>query len=49
MNDLVSRKDVIDYLMVNMAWFDEGGRMVDDWSEKRPIITELINGVPDYE
>lgn len=46
MSDYVSRQAVIDYLMINMNWFDEDDRMVDDWSEKLPIITDLINGVP---
>lgn len=46
MNDYVSRQAVIDYLMKNMNWYDEDDRMVDDWSEKEPIITELIKGVP---
>lgn len=46
MSDYVSRQAVIDYLMVNMNWYDEDDRIVDDWSEKKPIITDLINGVP---
>ena len=46
MSDLVSRQAVIDYLMINMVWQDEDGYDVDDWSEKLPIITDLINGVP---
>lgn len=46
MNDYVSKQAVIDYLMKNMNWYDEDDRMVDDWSVKEPIITELIKGVP---
>lgn len=46
MTDYVSRQAVIDYLMINMNWYDEDDRIVDDWSEKKPIITDLINGVP---
>ncbi|MBR3545566.1 MAG: hypothetical protein IKN76_05805, partial [Oscillospiraceae bacterium] len=46
MNDYVSRQAVIDYLMINMGWHDEDDREIDDWDEKKPIITDLINGVP---
>ena len=46
MSDYVSKQAVIDYLMKNMGWYDEDGRLVDDWSEKEPFITELIKGVP---
>ncbi len=46
MSDLVSRQAVIDYLMINMGWHDADGYDVDDWSEKLPIVTDLINGVP---
>ena len=45
MSDIVRRQDVIDYLVTNMAWYDEEEREVDG-DEKRSIITDLINGVP---
>lgn len=46
MSDLVTRQAVIDYLMINMGWHDADGYEIDDWSEKLPIITDLINGIP---
>lgn len=30
---------LLEYLMINMGWHDEDGREVDDWDEKREIIT----------
>ncbi len=44
-NDLISREEAIEYLMTNMAWYDEDGYESDD-DYKRECITELINGVP---
>lgn len=48
MSDLISRKDVIEYLMINMNWIEEGER-VEDSDKKRGIITDLISGVPSVE
>ena len=45
MDDLISRKETIDYLMTNMGWHDENGREVDDADDKRAIISDLINGI----
>ena len=49
MDDLISRKAVVEYLMTNMGWHDEDGREVDDACEKRPIIEGLIGGIPTIE
>lgn len=45
-DDLISRKAVVEYLMTNMVWHDEDGYEVDDADEKRTIIEDLINGIP---
>lgn len=49
MSDLISRKSVIEYLMINMNWMDEEGEQVEDSNKKRGIITDLISGVPSVE
>lgn len=46
MSDLISRKDAIEYLMINMNWMDEDGYQIHDAEQKRGIITDLIFGVP---
>lgn len=46
---LINREDTINYLMTNMNWHDEDGYTVEDAEEKRAIITDLINGVPDAD
>jgi len=46
---LINREDTINYLMTNMNWHDEDGYPVEDADEKRAIITDLINGVPDAD
>ena len=46
---VINREDTINYLMTNMNWHDEDGYIVDDADEKRAIITDLINGVPDAD
>ena len=48
MDDLISRQAAIDYLMTNMAWYNEDGYEEDD-TEKLAAITDLINGVPSAE
>lgn len=45
MTDLISRQAAIDYLMINMNWYNEDGYETDE-DEKRGAITDLINGVP---
>lgn len=45
MIDLISRQAAIDYLMVNMNWYEEDGYESDE-DYKRGCITDLINGVP---
>lgn len=45
----INREDAINYLMTNMNWHDEDGYTVDDADEKRAIITDLINGIPDAD
>ena len=44
--DLIDRAAAVDYLMLNMGWYDEDGREVDDSVEKRPIIEDLVSGIP---
>lgn len=46
MDDLISRKAAVEYLMTNMGWHDEDGYEIDDADEKRTCIEDLINGVP---
>lgn len=46
---VINREDTINYLMANMNWYDEDGYIVDDADEKRAIITDLINGIPDAD
>ena len=46
MSDLISRDAAIEYLITNMNWLDEDGYEVDDADKKRPIITDLVNGIP---
>ena len=48
-SDLISRMAAIDYLMTNMGWHDEDGYEVDDADEKKAIITDLVNGIPDVD
>lgn len=47
--DLIDRAAAVNYLMLNMGWHDEDGREVDDACEKRPIIEDLIGGIPTIE
>jgi hypothetical protein len=49
MGDLISRKTAIEYLMTNMGWRNEDGYEVDDADEKKAIITDLVNGIPDVD
>jgi hypothetical protein len=46
MDDLISRKAAIEYLMTNMGWHDDDGYEVEDADEKRKVITDLVNGIP---
>ena len=46
--DLISRQAAIDYLMTNMAWYNEDGYEESE-DEKLNAITDLINGVPSAE
>ncbi len=46
---VINREDTINYLMTNTNWHDEDGYTVENTDEKRAIITDLINGVPDAE
>lgn len=43
---LIDADAAVEYLMTNMNWMDEDGRTIDDADEKRPIIKDLIDGVP---
>ena len=44
--DYVSRDAAIEYLMLNMRWYDEDGWPDDDADEKREAITDLLSGIP---
>ena len=46
MDDMIFRKAVIEYLMTNLAWYDDDGCSDDNGSEKRAIITDLVNEIP---
>ena len=46
--DCISRQAAIDYLMTNMAWYNEDGYEESE-DEKLSAITDLINGVPSAE
>ena len=49
MSDLISRKAVIEYLMINMNWMDEDGYQIHDAEQKRDSLTDLISGIPPAE
>lgn len=46
MDDLISRKAAVEYLMTNMGWYDVDGYEVDDADKIRTCIEDLINGIP---
>lgn len=46
MAEYIEKRAAIEYLMINMGWYDEDGRSVHDAEEKRGIITDLIDGIP---
>ena len=43
--DAIGRSETIEYLNINMGWYNEDGEMADS-DEKLKAITDLINGVP---
>ena len=48
MDELISRRAAIKYLMDNMTWYSEDGYETDE-DEKKSAITSLINGVPSIQ
>lgn len=46
MGDLISRKNAIEYFMINTNWNDEDGYPIGDWEEKRKLLEEYFSGVP---
>lgn len=46
MNDFISRRAAIEYFMTNTNWLDEDGDSIDDSDEKRKLLTDYFNGVP---
>lgn len=49
MADFIDRQAVIDYLTLNSNWHDEDGYRIENWDERKAVITDLINGVPSAE
>ena len=44
--EYVEKEAAIDYLTLNMNWYDEDGDQVDDWGERKAIISDLLAGIP---
>lgn len=49
MSDLISRRDAIEYFMINTNWYDEEGDRIEDDEEKRKLLSDYFNGVPSAE
>ena len=49
MNDLIRRKDAIDYFVTNIGVVDADGYAVDDYDERVKAWTERFSGVPSAE
>ena len=49
MNDLIRRKDAIDYFVTNIGVVDADGYAVDDYDERVKIWTERFSGIPSVE
>lgn len=49
MNDLIRRKDAIDYFVTNIGVVDADGYAVDDYDERVKAWTERFSGIPSIE
>ena len=49
MNDLIRRKDAIDYFFTNIGVVDADGYAVDDYDERVKTWTESFSGIPSAE
>lgn len=49
MNDLIRRKDAIDYFVTNIGVVDADGYAVDDYDERVKTWTESFSGIPSAE
>ena len=49
MNDLIRRKDAIDYFVTNIGVVDADGYAVDDYDERVKVWTERFSGIPSAE
>lgn len=49
MNDLIRRKDAIDYFVTNIGVVDADGYAVDDYDERVKAWTERFSGIPSVE
>lgn len=49
MNDLIRRKDAIDYFVTNIGVVDADGYAVDDYDERVKAWTERFSGIPSAE
>lgn len=47
--EYIEKEAAIDYLTLNMNWYDEDGGQVDDWDERKAIISDLLDGIPPAE
>lgn len=44
--EYIEKEAAINYLTLNMCWYDEEGGQVDDWDERKAIISDLLDGIP---
>lgn len=44
--EYIEKEAAINYLTLNMCWYDEEGSQVDDWDERKAIISDLLDGIP---
>lgn len=49
MDDLIRRKDAIDYFVTNIGVVDADGYAVDDYDERVKAWTERFSGIPSIE
>ena len=49
MNDLIRRKDAIDYFVTNIGVVDADGYAVEDYDERGKAWTERFSGIPSVE
>lgn len=44
--EYIEKEAAINYLTLNMCWYDEEGGQVEDWDERKAIISDLLDGIP---